>query len=239
MLSQAEQDNIWGHLQNHGQAAFDLSYPRLRFLAEKCSVGSRVLNIGVGTGYLEKLLLAGGVEAYSLDPSQESIERLRADLKMGVHAKCGYGQAIPFDSGYFDKVIMTEVLEHLPTDVLHATLNEVCRVLKPGGQFTGTVPFREDLMASGVICPHCQAQFHRWGHEQRFDTESVGGLLRQHGFRVERLYPRTFPDFRRPGAWPLFKAAFRYVLGRMGEPLVGPNLYFCARRVIGTPESTA
>ena len=230
MLNQAEQDRLWSHLQTHGRSAFDLSYPRLRFLAEKCRAGTRVLNIGAGTGYLEGLLIGGGVEAFSLDPSEESIEWLRSELKMGSHAQCGYSQSIPFDDGSFDKVIMTEVLEHLPAEVMHATLDEVRRVLRPNGEFMGTVPYQEDLAVNEVMCPHCQFQFHRWGHAQRFDVTSLGEALKAHLFRVERLYPRAFPDFRRSGAGPFLKAACRYLLGRLGEPLVGPNLYFVARR---------
>jgi SAM-dependent methyltransferase len=228
-LDQREQDRIWRHHQLHGTGVFDLSYPRLRYLADRCRAGSRVLNIGVGSGYLEELLASRGVEAYALDPSAETIERLRTRLHMGERARQGYAQHMPFDSGFFDKVILTEVLEHLPEDVLHPTLDEVRRVLEPEGALIGTVPFREDLQSNEVLCPRCETQFHRWGHAQSFDQASLGALLRQHGFRVERLYPRTFPDFRRRGARLFLKATFRYVLGRLGEPLVTPNLYFSAR----------
>lgn len=189
---------------------------------------SRVLNIGVGSGLLEVLLLDRGVETYSLDPSAQSIEQLRTRLRMGDRARQGYAQQLPFEAGFFDRVIMTEVLEHLPDEVLHPTLDEVRRVLKPAGELTGTVPFREQLQANEVICPHCEAQFHRWGHAQSFDSSSLGALLLQHGFRIVRMYPRTFPDFRRPHARLFLKAMFRYVLGRLGEPLVTPNLYFSA-----------
>lgn len=229
MLKQVEQDCIWKHYQNQARNTFDLSYPRLRFLAERCSPGTRVLNIGMGSGYLEKLLYDRDVEVCSLDPCGESIRRLQVELNMGQQFKKGYSNDIPFDSGYFDKVIMTEVLEHLQDDVLHATLDEVRRVLKPGGEFVGTVPYREDLKANEVICPHCKLQFHRWGHHQSFDVASLRALFEKHGFRVKRIYPRSFPDFRRPGFKFFLKAVFRYVLGRLGESLVGPSLYFVAK----------
>lgn len=232
-LKQHEQDGMWNHIQTQNTNAFDLSYPRLRFLAKRCAPETRVLNIGVGSGYLEELLLRRGVDVHALDPSAASIERLRGKLPSGDRAKQGYGQAIPFDSGYFDTVIMTEVLEHLPDDVLHPTLDEVRRVLKPGGLFTGTVPYREDLDANEVICPRCHFQFHRWGHEQRFDGPSMHGLLEQHGFRVEQLYPRAFADFMRADLRGLLKASFRHLLGRLGEPLVCPNLFFAVRRSSG------
>lgn len=230
MLKQTDQDNLWRHYQNQATGVFDLSYTRLRFLAERCPPGTRVLNIGVGTGHLEKLLAARGVIVYSLDPVDESIAKLQAELGMGDRAKQGYGSNIPFEDGYFDKVIMTEVLEHIPDDTFHATLDEVRRVLKPGAEFTGTVPYQEDLHSNEVFCPNCQSHFHRWGHYQRFDVASLGGLLEQHSFLVKRIYPRSFPDFKRPGLRQFAKSIFRYVLGRMGETLVGPNLYFIAKK---------
>ena len=230
MSEQTKQDNLWLHYQTQATVVFDLSYTRLRFLAERCTPGTRVLNIGVGSGYLEKLLVARGVFVYSLDPIDESIATLQAELDMGDRAKQGYGSNIPFEDGYFDKVIMTEVLEHIPDDTLHATLDEVRRVLKPGAEFTGTVPYQEDFNSNEVFCPNCQSQFHRWGHFQRFDVASLGGLLKQHSFLVKRIYPRTFPDFRRPGLRQFARSVFGYVLGRMGEPVVGPILYFIAKK---------
>lgn len=238
MSEQTEQDNIWRHYQNNARDVFDLSYSRLRFLAERCVYKTRVLNIGVGSGYLEKLLAARGVEVYSLDPCAASIARLRIELSMGERAQQGHSSNLSvFKDEYFDKVIMTEVLEHLSGEILHSTLDEVRRSLKPGGEFTGTVPYREDLKSNEVICPNCQAQFHRWGHHQSFDVASLGQVLKQHGFIVEHLYTRSFPDFRRAGLKLFAKSIFRYILGRMGEQLIGPHLYFIAKRGDGGQRS--
>jgi SAM-dependent methyltransferase len=233
-LEQDEQDRIWSHLQNRATSAFDLSYPRLHFFAARCLPGTKVLNVGVGTGYLEELLTQRGVEVFSLDPSEDTIERLQLQLRMGPRAQRGYAQEMPFDDRSFDKVIMTEVLEHLPDGVLQSTLDEVRRVLKDDAEFTGTVPYREDLAANQVLCPRCETQFHRWGHEQRFDENALGRLLTSHGFRIDRMYPRTFPDFSRRDFTMLVKATVRYILGRLGEPVVGPNLYFRARPAVPT-----
>ncbi|MBL1140647.1 MAG: class I SAM-dependent methyltransferase [Proteobacteria bacterium] len=230
MLNQTQQDMIWEHMQNHARDVFDLSYSRLRYLVDKCKLGDRVLNIGVGSGELERMLKERGVEVWSLDPNEESIARLQNELEMGNRAAQGYSQSIPFLDEYFDKVIMTEVLEHLPDDILNATLDEIFRVLKTGGIFTGTVPYRENLRDNNVICPHCQEQFHRWGHQQSFDKISLRNLLVFNGFIIDKLYPRSFPDFRRRGIKLFIKSVFRYVLGRMGEPLVGPNLYFVSHK---------
>lgn len=123
MIKQNEQDNLWQHFQNQATDVFDLSYSRLRFLANRCDPSTNVLNIGVGTGLLEKLLIDRGVETYSLDPVADSIDKLKSALNTGEIAKQGYATAIPFENDYFDSVIMTEVLEHIPPDDLHATFS--------------------------------------------------------------------------------------------------------------------
>jgi len=230
MIDQKGQDVIWKHIQNHARDYFDMSYARLRYLAEKCRPGERVLNIGVGSGKLEEILVNLGVEIWSLDPCGESIDRLRDELAMDNRAVEGYSNELPFQKDYFDKVIMTEVLEHLPDDILNKTLDEVYRVLKVHGVFTGTVPYREILTDNNVICPHCETEFHRWGHRQSFDKSSLGEILIKHKFLINRLHSRSFPDFRRPGFKLFVKSLFRYVLGRLGEPLIGPNLYFVVHK---------
>ena len=230
MIDQKGQDVIWKHIQNHARDYFDMSYTRLCYLAEKCRPGERVLNIGVGSGKLEEILVNLGVEVWSLDPCGESIDRLRDELAMGNRAVQGYSNELPFQKDYFDKVIMTEVLEHLPDDILNKTLGEVYRVLKVHGVLTGTVPYRENLIDNNVICPHCETEFHRWGHQQSFDKSSLGEILIKHKFLIVQLYSRSFPDFRRPGFILFVKSLFRYVLGRLGEPLIAPNLYFVVHK---------
>jgi hypothetical protein len=87
---------------------------------------------------------------------------------------------------------MSEVLEHLATDVLDATLGEVKRVLKPDGRFIGTVPANESLSDNQAICPRCGEVFHRWGHVQTFLPLRLRELLQSHGFEVRLMQVRCF-----------------------------------------------
>lgn len=228
-VNQSDLDQIWSHYQDHAREVFDSSYSRLQFLAKRCRPASEVLNIGAGSGYLESLLMLRGVNTHCLDPSDRTVKRLNEEMGLRGRARQGYCDGIPFPDESFDTVILTEVLEHIPADKLEASLAEISRVLRRDGRLIGTVPYREVLLDSEVYCPKCQARFHRWGHMNSFDTVSLRNLLQGSGFAIEKLYPRTFPDFRRPGVKLFLRAAFRYVLGRMGEPLVSPNLYFVAR----------
>ena len=112
-MMQDKQDRFWDYYQTEAFHYFDLSYPRLDFLASRIKRGQSVLNIGVGNGYLEDKLHHRGVDIHALDPSQKAMNKLKEKLPLGDRGQVGYCQAIPFSSNYFDVVIMTEVLEHL------------------------------------------------------------------------------------------------------------------------------
>lgn len=129
---------MWDYYQTDEQAsklAFGYALPRYRYLAKAITTGETVLNIGVGSGGLERILLDKGVNVYVLDPSEKAIEKIKITLNLSERAKVGYSQDIPFSDNVFDCVVMSEVLEHLTDEVLNQTLSEVFRVLKPGGRF--------------------------------------------------------------------------------------------------------
>ena len=175
-----EQSRIWDYFQNDDEVrgmAFN-ARPRYQHIAQTLERGMVVLNIGVGHGGLEMMLLERGIAVYCLDPSEKAIATIQKKLGSNQNARVGYSNAIPFEAGKFDAVVMTEVLEHLDTGTLVETLQEVKRVLRPDGRFMGTVPADENLLESRVMCPHCGVPFHRWGHVQSFDQQRLGALLR-------------------------------------------------------------
>jgi ubiquinone/menaquinone biosynthesis C-methylase UbiE len=156
----------------------------------------RVLNIGVGRGGLESILVGKKVHVSSLDPGEKSIERVRKQFGLGDEAKVGFSQQMPFGDAQFDAVVMCEVLEHLSDDVIAATFKEAERVLKPGGRFMGTLPADENLADSRVVCPHCGEAFHRWGHLQSFSEPRLRSMLSERfgDVRISRHFfgePRT------------------------------------------------
>lgn len=105
--------------------------------------------------------------------------------------------SLPFDSNSVDLVVSTEVLEHLSDDLLREATHEISRVLKPGGRFFVTVPYREQLYH--VLCPDCGALFHPAQHLQSFDEARLKELLSEAGLRVDKLkfIPRLRPFKRR------------------------------------------
>jgi ubiquinone/menaquinone biosynthesis C-methylase UbiE len=96
--------------------------------------GSRVLELGHGTGRLILACARRGVPVFGLDASQ-SMGRLayKRAARGGYHPWliCGYAQAIPFPDSTFDRIAATFPTEYF-VDPL--TLAEIWRVLSPEGR---------------------------------------------------------------------------------------------------------
>lgn len=229
--SDTGQEKIWEHFQNEGLESFSQSRGRMEFLVRHLSPATRVLNIGVGNGVLESLAVSKGVDIWSLDPSERSIDRLRQSLGMGEKAQAGYSQAMPFATSHFDAVVMSEVLEHLDDEVLEATLDEAHRVLRAGGIFIGTVPARENLAESLVVCPDCGLQFHRWGHKSSFDIDRLSAILATR-FSVDKVSEQFFVDWESVGWWRKLQGLIKKFLSWRGIGTYGVcrNIYFSAQK---------
>jgi SAM-dependent methyltransferase len=227
-----EQERIWEHFQTRQVESFDHARGRYRAMASEARRrfgrdGGSVLNIGVGPGVLERLLLSRGWRVSALDPSAATIERLAA---LPIDARCEYGQAMTFADASFDVVVGSEVLEHIVPDVRALVLAEVSRVLVPGGWFVGSVPYRETLVDQQVVCPDCSKVFHRWGHVSSYDTpelqQELGRIFVEVSCRRRSLV--DWGSVRSP--MQLVRATAQYVLGRMGETIANPSIVFAARR---------
>lgn len=96
----------------------------------------RILEIGAGTG-LNARHYAAGAEVVAVEPSEGMRRRARDRLRQeGVRAAIdlvdGRVEALPFDAGRFDVVVVTFVL--CSVKVLESALGEIRRVLRPGGE---------------------------------------------------------------------------------------------------------
>lgn len=223
------QELIWEYFQNEDPASFKDSVPRLRYLASRIGSGKKVLNVGVGGGIFEKLALDFGLDVYSLDPSERAIETVREKLRLGEKAKVGYSQNMPFTENFFDAVIMSELLEHLAPEVAENSLLEAARVLKRGGMLIGTVPSRENLADSIVVCPDCGKRFHRWGHLQSFTPSSLQVLLSRY-FQVGELSEKSFVSWKSLNWKGKASAALRSLLRLAGIHGSGESISFSGRK---------
>ena len=112
--------------------------------------GDWVLDLGCGEGrHVISAYVAADVHSVGIDLSLDDLQTTREKFahfeEPGNQAKSfglssASALALPFADHTFDKVICSEVLEHI--DDYQAALREIERVLKPGGLFCASVPRR-------------------------------------------------------------------------------------------------
>jgi ubiquinone/menaquinone biosynthesis C-methylase UbiE len=113
---------------------------RARVLLEYLELedGMDVLDCGCGMGFY--LMVMGQLRSLHLTGVDTDVERLEFAERYGIRATLvdGDATALPFEDWSFDRVLMSEVLEHVPDDA--AALREAHRVLRPGGILAISVP---------------------------------------------------------------------------------------------------
>jgi SAM-dependent methyltransferase len=145
---------------------------RYNFAAEQVA-GKRVLNIGCGPGYAERLLAAGNPAGLvAVDYDRGLIERLRgenASSTTPVEYLWADAEALPTSLGKFDVIISFENVEHLRVPTLF--LDGVRRLAKPGAKLILSTPNR--LRHSG----HPQRPVKNPYHVREYDFDELGALV--------------------------------------------------------------
>jgi ubiquinone/menaquinone biosynthesis C-methylase UbiE len=93
--------------------------------------GTRVLDVGCGTGRLAAELARRGARVCGVEPSPEMLSVAQANVPPFVALKRGRAESLPFRAGSFDRVVFSLVL-HLVERT--AALAEAHRVLVRGGR---------------------------------------------------------------------------------------------------------
>ena len=161
------------------------------FARLRVRTGDRVLDLGCGAGRHAFEALRRGARVVALDTSDAELRQVQGmcsamaqagEVPPGGSATVVLGDAtaMPFPDGSFDTVIAAEVLEHIPAD--QAAMNEIARVLRPGGVAVVTVPawFPER------ICWLLSADYHNTpgGHVRFFTGRELATKLARAGLAV-------------------------------------------------------
>lgn len=91
---------------------------------------SRWLEAGCGACGLVKTLLRTGYDAFGVEISDSAISGPCRDLVREGRVKKGSLHRIPFESAQFDLVFSSEVLEHIPVELIPSVIKELKRVAK-------------------------------------------------------------------------------------------------------------
>ena len=101
-------------------------------------LGKRVLEIGPGFGATTSVLASMVPELTAVEIDPDSARRLREKFGDAVEIVTGSGADLSFPDEKFDSVVCFTMLHHVPSTTLQDKLfAQACRVLRPGGVFTG------------------------------------------------------------------------------------------------------
>ncbi len=98
--------------------------------------GLTVLDVGCGGGLLAEDFARLGFLVFGVDPSEASLATARKHAEqsgLAITYRKGVGEQLPFAGASFDIAVCCDVLEHV-NDV-ELVIQEIARVLKPGGLF--------------------------------------------------------------------------------------------------------
>ena len=113
--------------------------------------GDRILDMGCGFGRHAYEALRRGASVVACDLGFEELKQVRAvagvmyeqgEIKPPIAIETTNSDAtrLPFADHSFDRIICSEVMEHIDNDL--DALNEIERVLNPGGTLAITIPSR-------------------------------------------------------------------------------------------------
>ena len=96
--------------------------------------GSKILDVGCGTGHLTNQIKQKGYEVYGIEPSSEML-RIAKNNFPPISFRNDISSKISFQNDYFDAIIAIEVLRYLDEEENYNSLKEFRRCLKEGGLF--------------------------------------------------------------------------------------------------------
>jgi SAM-dependent methyltransferase len=155
--------------------------------------GDLVLDAGAGFGRHAFELARRGAHVVALDYAMDEVVATRAVFGAMVEADeipehhyvgvlRGDATRLPFADNSFDRVITSEVLEHIQNDV--GALAEFVRVLKPGGTFAATVPTWLPEKVNWMLSDEYHAPKSEGGHVRIYSATELKAKLRTAGLRV-------------------------------------------------------
>jgi SAM-dependent methyltransferase len=163
----------------------------------------------------------------------------------------GDGTRLPFDDATFDRVIASEVLEHIQDDI--AAIGELARVLKPGGTMAVTVP----AWLPERVCWALSADYHApvvpGGHLRIYTKPELqaklqaAGLVPTGSHKAHALHTpywwlrcavgptndtnRAVDTYRRVLEWDIMSAPrVTRTADRALNPLIGKSIVFYSRK---------
>lgn len=175
------QKELWGHESDQEERLAKLTF--IKMIPQDVDT---VLDVGCGDGSLTNLMVEiGKYDVTGCDISDEALKYVKTKTVKGNIEK------LPFEEESFDLVICSDVLEHLPNEVLKKGIYELQRVSKKYIMIMG--PHNENLNLSKTRCCNCGTVFHINHHIHSFTKNDY-----LHMFRDTQMVYYAYTG----GKWP-------------------------------------
>ena len=123
------------HKERRNDGEFVFVPERIPLFQEAIGQGGKVLDLGCRSGALTRHFLEGN-EVVGVDVDEAALAK--AEERGITPVVADVAEPLPFPDETFDAVVAGELLEHLGFP--ETLIEEVHRVLEPGGSFVGSVP---------------------------------------------------------------------------------------------------
>ena len=224
ILTPAQRATLDALLRNESDVAYRRRVRRVVDYLD-LSAGQTVFDCGTGMGFYLKVIAAlyPGCRLFGIDLGTRVVRYARAHLPPTATVVQGNIHSLPFADEAFDRVIMSEVLEHLEDDA--RGLAEARRVMRPGGILAITVPNACYSSWYDPINRVAEGVFHRpirqghfagiWANHQRlYRRDALVDLVTRGGVAVDTVEELTHYCF----------PATQTIVYTIGKELVEHNL---------------
>ncbi len=147
-----------------------------------------ILDVGCGNARDIIPMLESGAQITGIDISQGMINEAQRDLEeagyQGVSMQVGDATHLPFPDNCFDKVLCSEVIEHIPD--ADKAVGEMFRVLKRGGRLVISTPNCRSLYGFDRYIVWEKMFRKKWNHpfDKWRSMDQLCSMLERHAFQV-------------------------------------------------------
>ncbi len=201
----------------------------------------KLLDVGTGGGFLLEVATAMGFNCFGIEPATYACQL--AKNKFGEKIFCGTLEQARYPDIFFDVICLTDVLEHLKEPL--KTLQEVNRILKPGGFIFVISPDTNSLSKKILGTNWFQ---YKYEHLFYFNKKSFRFIMEEAGFEialfttnVKKLslayYRQYFKKYRLIGVSRVFNLISDYLPRRIlklsfSNPITGEFLAIARKKNI-------
>lgn len=172
----------------------------------------RVLEVGCGAGHILERIPRGSLTGVDISPVQ--IERSKKRLGTRAELLIAKGESLPFEDESFDRIICTEVFEHVLEPEL--ILREMKRVLKMNGIISLSIPNEKLIIFTKKILLNCGLRRVLEPKESQWDLAAKNNLdewhIHEYGLKLIKEQSLKLFKILSVSRIPFYFLPFRYVL---------------------------